>query len=70
MTEKEIRVQLALGTFDIKYLTVEAIENIDDVNLVFQLYSEVPKCWVTKSHVGILIDAIYDQYDYLSKNRK
>ncbi len=37
MTEKEIKIQLALGTFKIMYLTIEAIENITDIDLMQQL---------------------------------
>lgn len=68
MTEKEIKIQLALGTFKIKYLTIEIIKNIDNIELIQQLCNKVPKCWVTKSSFGILCDAIYDQRNLLAYN--
>lgn len=68
MTDKEIKVQLALGTFEIKYLTIEVIKNITDIDLIQQLCNEVPGCWATKSNFGILCDAIYDQYNLLVYN--
>jgi len=68
MTDKEIKIQLALGTFEIKHLTVEIIENIDDVNLIQQLYNKVPECWATNSSFGILCDAICGQRYLLTHN--
>lgn len=68
MTEKEIKIQIALGTFKIKYLTIEVIENIVDVDLIKQLHNEVPECWATKSNFGILCAAVCDQFNYLVHN--
>ncbi len=64
MTDKEIKIQLALGTLDIKHLTIKIIKNIDDIELIQQLCNKVPKCWTTKSILEYyvtpsMISAIY-----------